>query len=117
MGWFEPGWAVDWGLEESPSLGWRVGVDGEALAVDHDVVVEPTQRGEVLRIGTATVDPAGDVVDLEPIPAGAACNGARCTVAVEDESSQAGWDHPAPPAQREWDTGSCLGCDLDGAVA
>jgi len=42
---FEPGWAVDWGAEESPPLGWRVGVDGEAVAVDYDVVVEPTQRG------------------------------------------------------------------------
>ena len=77
---FEPGWAVDWGLEESPALGWRVGVDGEALAVDHDVVVEPTQRGEVLGIRAPAVGPAGDVMDLEPIPAGTACNGAHRTV-------------------------------------
>ena len=114
---FEPGRAVDRGPEESSPLGWRVGVDRESLAVDHDVVVEPTHRGQVLRIRPAAVGPAGDVVDLEPIPARTARNRARRTVTVKNESSQAGWDHPAPTTHLQWDTVWGAGRDLDDSVA
>ena len=114
---FEPGWAVGWGWEESAALGWGVGVDGGALAVDRGVVVEPTQCGEVLRVGAAVVGPVGDVVDLEPIPAGTARDGACCIVTVDDESLQAGRGDAAPPPQSEGDTVRCVGCDLDHPVA
>jgi hypothetical protein len=94
-----------------------VGVDGEALAVDDDVVVEPARRGEVLRVGVAAVGPAGDVVDLEPIPAGTARNGACCTVTVDDESSQARRDDAAPPTQSQRNAVRCAGGDLNNTVA
>ena len=98
-------------------MGWRVGVDGESLAVDDNMVVEPADGGEVLRISTATIGPSFDVVDLGPVAARTARDGARCTVTSEDESSQAGWDHPAATTHREWDTVRGAASDLDDSVA
>ena len=66
----------------------------ESLAVDDDVVVEPADGGEVLRIGTATVGPAGDVVDLEPIPARTARNRARRTVTMQGRIGAGGVGSP-----------------------
>ena len=41
------GWgAGDAWWEEASSLGWGLGVDGEAVLVDDYVVVEPAQQGE-----------------------------------------------------------------------
>ena len=84
---FEPGWAVDWGVEELSSLGWRVGVNKEAVAVDHDVVVEPAHRRQVLRVRPPTIDPPCEVMYLEAVAAGAACNGAGWPVTIQDEAA------------------------------
>ena len=79
---------MDGGLEESVALGWRVGVDVVAVAVDHDVVVEPAYGGQVLWVAAATVDPLHDVMHVEAVAAGAARNRACCTVTVQDEPPQ-----------------------------
>ena len=114
---FEPRRAVNRRSEESPLLGWRVGVDPESLAVDHDMVVKPTHRGEVHRIRPPTIDPAGDVMDLEPIPAHTARNRAHRTITSQHEPSQAWRDHPTPPTQRQRDTVRCACRDLNHSVA
>ena len=74
---------------------WRFGVDGVSASVDDNVVVEPTQGGEVLSISGTALRPRGDVVWLEPVPAHAASDGADSAVAGEDESAQSGWDGAA----------------------
>ena len=85
---FEPGWAVNrWG-DESASLGWRVGVDGEALAVDDGVVVEPAHRCQVLRIRPAAINPPCDVMDVEAVAADTARNGAGRAVTIRNEATQ-----------------------------
>ena len=87
------------------------------MAVDDDVVVEPADGGEVLRIGTATVGPAGDVVDLEPVAARTARNRARRTVTLKDVPAQAGWDHPAAATHVERCAVRGAAGDLDDSVA
>ena len=82
------------GLQQSSSLWWRVGVDGEAVAVDHDLVVEPAHRRQILRVGAATVDPPGDVMHLQPIPARTARDGACRTVTIHDEAAHLRRDRP-----------------------
>ena len=104
------------GAEESPSLGWRVGVDGEALAVDHDVVVEPAHRRQVLGVGAAAVDPPYDVMHLEAVSAGAARNGACRTVTIKDEAAQLGRDRPGAAPHAQWDTVVGAAGDFDDAV-
>ena len=74
---------MDWGVEESALLGWRVGVDSEALAVDHDVVVEPTHRRQILRIRTAAINPTDDVMNLQPVSARTTRNRARRTITIQ----------------------------------
>jgi hypothetical protein len=64
------------GREESASLRRRVGIDREALAVDHDVVVEPAQGGEVPGIGDTAVGPLHDVMNLEAVERCASVDGA-----------------------------------------
>ena len=70
------GGCVDSWVEESAALGWRGGVDAETLAVNDDLVVEPAQGGQVLRIRATIARPRNHVMDLEAIPGDAARNGA-----------------------------------------
>src|SRR5680860_596698 len=64
----DSGWVVSGSSSDEPSFErWRVGVDAESLLVDRDVVVEPAEGGEVLRVVCASADPGGDVVGFEPV--------------------------------------------------
>ena len=99
------------------ALGWRVGVDAGAVAVNHDVVMEPTHRRQVLGVGAATIDPPHDVMHLEAIAAGTARNRARCTVTVQDEPAQPFRDHPTAPSHSEWCPLRGAGGDLNDSVA
>jgi len=63
---------VGWGFDESAFEWWRVGVDSESLLVDGDVVVEPAQGRQVLRVVGSAVGSQHDVVWFESVAAGAA---------------------------------------------
>ena len=52
------------------------------------MVVEPAQRGQVLRVRPPAVGPGADMVNLEAVAARTTRNGARGAVAVQDPSSQ-----------------------------
>lgn len=73
---------------EASPLGWRVGVDGEALTVDDHMMVEPTEGGEVVGVGSAAFGPGSDVVCLEAVSGDAARNGAEAAVAMHHEPAQ-----------------------------
>ena len=89
-------WCVNPGSEESASLGWGGGVDRKASSMDHDMVVEPAQGGEVLCVGCSAVGPGHDVMRLEPVPADTALGGANTAVTGEDETSESGWNGTTP---------------------
>jgi hypothetical protein len=76
---------------EPPALGRTIGIDGEPSPMDHDVMVEPTQRREVLGIGATSLGPGHDVMGLEAITARAAIRGAA-SVPMENVSAQPGLD-------------------------
>jgi hypothetical protein len=54
--------------------------------MNHDVVVEPTQCCQVLRVGWTTFRPWDDVMHLQPVEAVAIVGGASA-IAVEYEPS------------------------------
>ena len=60
------------GSDESSALGRGGGVDGEAVTVDHDVVMEPTHRRQIPRIRPSALRPRRGVVHLQAIPGDAA---------------------------------------------
>ena len=98
-------------------MGWAVWVDVVAVAVDNDVMVEPTQGGQVVWIVSTALAAGDDVVGLEPV-AGSATVGCACpTVAMEDESSQLAWDGAGGGSYRQ----RCPVCgsyeDLDRSIA
>lgn len=64
------------GTEEAAAPGWGVGVEPQSHAVDSDVVVKPTQCGEVVRVVVATMAAVSDVVGLEPVSAVTTIDGA-----------------------------------------
>jgi hypothetical protein len=107
---------MDRGVEESPPLGRRVGVDAEALAVDRNLVVEPAHRRQIPRIGTAAVGPSGDVMHLQAIPAGTARNRACRTITIKDEAAQPRRDSSGAASHGEWCPVRCSGGDLDHTV-
>ena len=45
--WLGSGWWAGLGFEEASPLGWGVGIDLVAVAVDDHMMVIPTQCGEV----------------------------------------------------------------------
>ena len=47
VGWLGSGWWAGLGFEEASSLGWGVGVDLVAVAVDDHMMVKPAEGGEV----------------------------------------------------------------------
>ena len=59
--------------------------------VDGDVVVEPAERGEVVGVVSAAVGAVPDVVGLEPIAAGAACDHTPA-VTMCHEAAYRSWD-------------------------
>ncbi len=61
---------------EAASPDWRVGIDTEAASVDHDVVMEPTERREVGVVVGAATSALLDVVRLQAIRRAAAVDGA-----------------------------------------
>ena len=66
---FEPGRTVNRRVEEPAALRRRLRVDAEPPTVDHDVVMEPAHRRQVLRVRPPAVDPSHDVMHLEPVAA------------------------------------------------
>lgn len=57
------------GWDESSAVGWVVEVESESRLVDSDVVMEPTERCQVVGMVVAAVDTVFDVVDLEAVAA------------------------------------------------
>ena len=94
---------------EAESLGWCVGGYLVAHAVDDDMVVKPTQCGEVVRLRLPALGPGDAVVGLEPV-AGDTAVGCAASVTVEDEPFEFGWDDPARSSHCEW--GSVGGVDV-----
>ncbi len=85
LGWLVVGWVgAGVGWVEAAAVGWCVGIDGVALLVDDDVVVEPAQQGEVGGVVGAVLGSGEDVVDFEAVAARAAVCGAGSVVAVVD---------------------------------
>ena len=76
-------------------MGWRVGVDLVSEAVDDDVVVEPAQGGEVVRVMITAGGSGPDVVDLEAVP-GVATGNSAAPVAVFDETAHLRGYRPGP---------------------
>ena len=72
-------------------LGWGVGVDGVAEAVDDAVVVVPAEGGEVVGLVGSAGGLVGDVVGLEAVAGCASVDGAG-VVSGEDVAADAGWD-------------------------
>jgi hypothetical protein len=68
--------------------------------MDHDVVVKPAKGDEVFRISRPTFRPGDHVVSLESISTRTPLSGASA-IAMENESSQAVWDDPAPSPNRQ----------------
>jgi hypothetical protein len=64
--------------------------------VDHDVMVEPAEKHQILLVGTASLRPGGFVVSLEAISGITAVGGAPTLVFV-DESPFQGRRHGALP--------------------
>ena len=91
-----------------PPLGWSgrfsesdppvVGMLEQFVAplVDHDVMVEPAEKHQILLVGTASLRPGGFVVSLEAISGITAVGGAPTLVFV-DESPFQGRRHGALP--------------------
>ena len=96
------GGCVDVWVEESSALGWGFGVDAVALAVDHDLVVEPAQGGEVLGIRPAVVGPRDRC-------GGSAGGTGRCSLRwcsrvasrCRMNRREAGWDDPGAASEGE----------------
>jgi hypothetical protein len=57
------------------------------LLVDDDLMVEPTEGYEIVRVGCSALGPGNDVVDLESMVAGTPVCLADMSVTVEDESA------------------------------
>ena len=79
--------------ESSGRGGW---LDGVAHTVDDDMVVKPTEGGEVVGVGCSALGPGLAVVGLEPV-AGDTSVCCASSIAVEDESPKFGWDDPGGP--------------------
>ena len=89
-------WSPVVGLfEDDPAFG--VGMDVEALLVDGDVMVEPTHRDQVLRIGGAALGPWDLVVDFHPIPRVTPEDLTVAPITGQDRPPQGWWDVPCPP--------------------
>ena len=71
----------------------RPWIDGESVAVDHNVVVVPTERDEVVGVGAAPLAVGDPVVGLEPVHRLAPVSGATA-ITVDHEAPQPRWDHP-----------------------
>ena len=59
--------------------------------MNRNVVVEPAQGGQVLRVMGPAVRPELDVMRFEPVPTGAPRNGAAA-VTMGNEAPNGGWD-------------------------
>jgi hypothetical protein len=85
------------------------------VAVDGDVVVVPAEGYEVVGVVVAALGAVADVMDLEPVAAGAAVDD-TAAVAMEDVAAGGGWDRagrvggPQRPASVGLD-------DLDSSAA
>jgi hypothetical protein len=94
-----------------------VGVDPKAVAVDDNVVVEPTQRREVRWVVCAALTAGFDVVGLEAVAGPTPVDGASSSVAVDDVAAKFGRDGPGGRSDRQWlPAWGCLE-DFHGAVA
>jgi hypothetical protein len=62
-------------------------VGDESPLVDDDLMVIPTERDQIVRVGGSAFAPRDEMVDLESMLAGTTVGLAREPVAVEDESS------------------------------
>ena len=75
-----------WFSESDSSVFW-VFVDLEALFVDGDVVVEPAENHQVVRVCSPFGEPVADVVDFDPV----------CGVAPVDFAVSSGPGQFSPP--------------------
>jgi hypothetical protein len=64
-----------------------MGVGGESLLVDDDLMVEPAEGDEILGVCGSALAPGDLVVDLEAMVAGTPVSLADMSVTVEDESA------------------------------
>ena len=79
--------------DQPTPLPWAVGGDAESLAVDGDMVVVPTQRGEVVEVVGAAVAVFSNMVRLKPVAALTGVDGAA-TVTPGHEAANRRWDGP-----------------------
>lgn len=79
------------GCEESSAVWGRTRIEVIPHAVNHNVVVEPAEGGEVVDFGGTALRERHDVMRLEPIAAGTAVDDTSL-VSPEDEPFEPGWD-------------------------
>ncbi len=58
---------ADRGSDQAPAQRGALGIDSQPLLVDRDVVVEPAQGGQVLRIMAPAIGSVNDVVRFETV--------------------------------------------------
>jgi hypothetical protein len=104
------------GAEEPEAVGWRVRIDRIAHPVDHDVVVEPAQRGEIGFTVVAVGAPMADVVGLEPGDRATAVGGTHPTVTGLYPASGSWRDRRLRASDRQWGAVGGAGNDLTGRI-
>lgn len=62
----------------------RVGLGGESLLVDDDLMVVPAEGDQIVRICSPTLAPGDEMMDLESVGAVTAVTDTHVAVAVED---------------------------------
>jgi hypothetical protein len=100
------------GWDESAPAWCGVGVDGVAVAVDDDVVVEPAQEGEVVGVVRSAVDSSSDVVGLEAVAAGATVGSSHAGVPLMNQPAYPRWLRMCAMSDGEESAVSCLGVDV-----
>ena len=76
-------------------------IDPVAPAVDHNMMVKPTESGQIVGIGGSALRPRLFVMWLQPIATGATFGGTR-SITMKDETLQPGRNHSLPSPDREW---------------
>ena len=79
------------GPDEPSPVGRRAGVELESSAVNSNVMVVPAEGGQVVSLVRSSLRAGHDVVDFEPVGAGASIDDAA-VVPGEDGPPQAGAD-------------------------
>jgi len=91
---------ISTGSDETKSAGPVGGIDAVTPTVNHDVMVKPTERSQIVRVGRSPFGPSNDVMWLQAVSTGATV-GRTSAVPMEDEATETIGDDPAPTPDPE----------------